>query len=532
MSVAAVMMCGVPATRRPAARVHADRPRAGSAVVGRARRERYRRSRPTSAATARPPARAAGRLRRVRRRRARRRRPTRFALVRLLAGRARSRCTSRSPRPARRAAGARRDDGRASRTPPSARRAARADEALAGRASRRGDDRGVRRRAGRRSRCSRASRREVAAAAHEDRLRNEPAGLAAALRGLGTGAMEPLWERLGELAMPVDADRRGARREVPRSSPSAWPPRCPRAERWSCPGAGHAAHLEAPGSWPPRWRAGRTPEARIERPAGVPSLRDRRRPPLALRPFCCSPSRPPGARAPGGTAPGATAAGPGAAGADRAPARGPAHVVSYAGATPPVRARAAHPRGRGGRRDPVRPQHRARGRGCARTIARLQAIRAARRAARAAARDDRPGGRARETAERARRPARRRRSGGPAAPRRARARAGHRAQPARRRRQREPRAGARLGPPRLLHARAERRYSATLPTGRRARHGVRRRAARRAAWPPRPSTSRASACRASTRTRWPADRRSRCATLRAHRRGAVRARRSAARIDW
>ena len=43
----------------------------------------------------------------------------------------------------------------------------------------------------------------VAAAAHADRLRNTPSGLAAALRGLGTGVMPPLWDRLGELAMPV-----------------------------------------------------------------------------------------------------------------------------------------------------------------------------------------------------------------------------------------------------------------------------------------------------------------------------------------
>jgi 2-succinyl-6-hydroxy-2,4-cyclohexadiene-1-carboxylate synthase len=43
----------------------------------------------------------------------------------------------------------------------------------------------------------------VAAAAHADRLRNSAHGLAAALRGLGTGVMPPLWDRLGELAMPV-----------------------------------------------------------------------------------------------------------------------------------------------------------------------------------------------------------------------------------------------------------------------------------------------------------------------------------------
>jgi 2-succinyl-6-hydroxy-2,4-cyclohexadiene-1-carboxylate synthase len=43
----------------------------------------------------------------------------------------------------------------------------------------------------------------VAAAAHADRLRNTATGLAAALRGLGTGVMPSLWDRLGELAMPV-----------------------------------------------------------------------------------------------------------------------------------------------------------------------------------------------------------------------------------------------------------------------------------------------------------------------------------------
>ncbi|MEA2390244.1 MAG: 2-succinyl-6-hydroxy-2,4-cyclohexadiene-carboxylate synthase, partial [Solirubrobacteraceae bacterium] len=45
----------------------------------------------------------------------------------------------------------------------------------------------------------------VAAAARADRLRNTPEGLAAALRGVGTGAMVPLWDRLGELTMPVVA---------------------------------------------------------------------------------------------------------------------------------------------------------------------------------------------------------------------------------------------------------------------------------------------------------------------------------------
>jgi 2-succinyl-6-hydroxy-2,4-cyclohexadiene-1-carboxylate synthase len=44
---------------------------------------------------------------------------------------------------------------------------------------------------------------EVGALAHEDQRRNRPGALAAALRGIGTGEMEPLWGRLGELEMPV-----------------------------------------------------------------------------------------------------------------------------------------------------------------------------------------------------------------------------------------------------------------------------------------------------------------------------------------
>ena len=44
---------------------------------------------------------------------------------------------------------------------------------------------------------------ELAAAWQDDMRRNEPAALAAVLRGIGTGEMDPLWDRLGELAMPA-----------------------------------------------------------------------------------------------------------------------------------------------------------------------------------------------------------------------------------------------------------------------------------------------------------------------------------------
>jgi 2-succinyl-6-hydroxy-2,4-cyclohexadiene-1-carboxylate synthase len=89
---------------------------------------------------------------------------------------------------------------------------------------------------------------EVVAAARADRLRNTPAGLAAALRGIGTGVMEPLWDRLGELAMPVllvvgehDPKFRGIAEDMAGAIPAA------RLE--VVPGAGHAVHLEASGAF-------------------------------------------------------------------------------------------------------------------------------------------------------------------------------------------------------------------------------------------------------------------------------------------
>jgi 2-succinyl-6-hydroxy-2,4-cyclohexadiene-1-carboxylate synthase len=87
----------------------------------------------------------------------------------------------------------------------------------------------------------------VAAAAHADRLRNTSSGLAAALRGLGTGVMPPLWDRLGELAMPVTlvAGERDARfREVA----GRMAPMIPRSRVVVVAGAGHAVQLEDPGA--------------------------------------------------------------------------------------------------------------------------------------------------------------------------------------------------------------------------------------------------------------------------------------------
>jgi 2-succinyl-6-hydroxy-2,4-cyclohexadiene-1-carboxylate synthase len=86
---------------------------------------------------------------------------------------------------------------------------------------------------------------EVAAAAHDDRLRNQPAGLAAALRGLGQGAGEPLWSRLGEVRMPatvIAGERDGTYAKLAERMVA----RMPRARTLVVPGTGHAVQLEAP----------------------------------------------------------------------------------------------------------------------------------------------------------------------------------------------------------------------------------------------------------------------------------------------
>jgi 2-succinyl-6-hydroxy-2,4-cyclohexadiene-1-carboxylate synthase len=85
----------------------------------------------------------------------------------------------------------------------------------------------------------------VAEAIRLDRLRNDPAALARALRGLGTGALPSLWDRLGELAMPA-ALVAGERDEKFASIAEQMAAAMPAAAVEIVPGAGHAAHLEAP----------------------------------------------------------------------------------------------------------------------------------------------------------------------------------------------------------------------------------------------------------------------------------------------
>jgi 2-succinyl-6-hydroxy-2,4-cyclohexadiene-1-carboxylate synthase len=85
----------------------------------------------------------------------------------------------------------------------------------------------------------------VGTRAHRDRLRNTPAGLARALRGLGTGALPSAWERLGELRMPVVLIA-GAEDEKFCAIASQMAARIPAAGVVIVPGVGHAVHLEAP----------------------------------------------------------------------------------------------------------------------------------------------------------------------------------------------------------------------------------------------------------------------------------------------
>lgn len=85
----------------------------------------------------------------------------------------------------------------------------------------------------------------VAAAAHAERLRQSPAGLAAALRGLGTGVMAPLWERLPELAIPV-ALVVGERDEKFRAIAVRMLELVPQGTLHVVPDAGHTVPLEAP----------------------------------------------------------------------------------------------------------------------------------------------------------------------------------------------------------------------------------------------------------------------------------------------
>jgi 2-succinyl-6-hydroxy-2,4-cyclohexadiene-1-carboxylate synthase len=73
----------------------------------------------------------------------------------------------------------------------------------------------------------------------------DPAVLTHGLRALGQGAQEPLWDRLGELAMPVTLVA-GALDEKYVDIAMAMNDRIPDADVSVFGGAGHAVHLEQP----------------------------------------------------------------------------------------------------------------------------------------------------------------------------------------------------------------------------------------------------------------------------------------------
>ncbi len=85
----------------------------------------------------------------------------------------------------------------------------------------------------------------ASAAQRASRLSNTADGLASSLRNCGVGSQEPLWDRLGELEMPVllisgEADPKYCR--IASQMASA----IPSAELAVVAGAGHAVHMERP----------------------------------------------------------------------------------------------------------------------------------------------------------------------------------------------------------------------------------------------------------------------------------------------
>jgi 2-succinyl-6-hydroxy-2,4-cyclohexadiene-1-carboxylate synthase len=110
-----------------------------------------------------------------------------------------------------------------------------------------------------------------AAAGRAERLANTADGLAWALRALGTGAQEPLWDRLAGLRPPTlllagELDHKFA--AIARQMAAAIGPA---AEVALVPGAGHAAHLERPAEVAARIEAflASTPVGRSAEPIGT-----------------------------------------------------------------------------------------------------------------------------------------------------------------------------------------------------------------------------------------------------------------------
>lgn len=79
-----------------------------------------------------------------------------------------------------------------------------------------------------------------------DRRANSAAGLAHALRNLGPGAQEPVWDRLRQLEVPVLAVAGGLDAKHVLIASRMAGSIGDNAKMYAMPGVGHAAHLEAP----------------------------------------------------------------------------------------------------------------------------------------------------------------------------------------------------------------------------------------------------------------------------------------------
>ena len=86
---------------------------------------------------------------------------------------------------------------------------------------------------------------ELVAVQRPGRLAHSPSELARLLRSAGQGALEPIWDRLPELAMPVLA-LAGENDGTYRDAAGRIAALVPDGAAGVIPGAGHAAHLEAP----------------------------------------------------------------------------------------------------------------------------------------------------------------------------------------------------------------------------------------------------------------------------------------------
>jgi 2-succinyl-6-hydroxy-2,4-cyclohexadiene-1-carboxylate synthase len=88
---------------------------------------------------------------------------------------------------------------------------------------------------------------ELVEAQRAGRLDHDPAALARLLRSAGQGALDPVWDRLRSLQMPVLA-LAGENDSTYRAAAERLGSRVPRGRAVAIAGAGHAAHLEAPGA--------------------------------------------------------------------------------------------------------------------------------------------------------------------------------------------------------------------------------------------------------------------------------------------